>query len=222
MSNLKEMAQATAPRKFRVDPDFTLDILENVLNQRAAAFQMPFERKGGIGGDRIVFKREPDLDVALWVTVKEGIVKIQPNITDNKTSINGVNVGKNSIAQRGVKGMMELPMRRGAYIDEVTNTIKLLINGQSVPDYVVEEPEVEEGAEGAPAAKKPGEKKWLMALILCFVAGNFGAHRFYVGKTGTGIVWLLTCGCCGVGVLIDLIKILMNKFTDKNGNALVK
>ena len=78
MSNLKEMAQATAPRKFRVDPDFTMDILFEVMNKRAAAFQMPFERKGGIGGDRIVFKAEPDLDVQLNVTVNEGIVKLQP------------------------------------------------------------------------------------------------------------------------------------------------
>mgnify|MGYP003318515673 CR=1 FL=1 len=43
-------------------------------------------------------------------------------------TVNGMNVGKNSLAQRGFKGMMDLPMRRGAYIDEVNNTIKLLIN----------------------------------------------------------------------------------------------
>lgn len=218
MSNFKEMAQANAPRKFRVDPGFTLDTLETVLNRRVAAFRMPFERKGGIGGDRIVFKAEPDLDVQLNVTVNEGIVKLQPIIKENKTTINGVNVGKNSIAQRGFKGMMDLPMRRGAYIDEVNNTIKLLINGQPVPDYVQPETEVDE--DGKPAAA--GEKKWMVALILCILVGNFGAHRFYVGKTGTGIVWLLTCGCCGIGVLIDLIKIITGKFTDKNGNALVK
>ena len=105
MSNLKEMAQATAPRKFRVDPDFTMDILYEVLSKRAAAFQMPFERKGGIGGDRIVFKAEPDLDVQLNVTVDEGIVKLQPIIKENKTTVNGMNVGKNSLAQRGLKGM---------------------------------------------------------------------------------------------------------------------
>ena len=49
----------------------------------AAAFQMPFERKGGIGGDRIVFKAEPDLDVQLNVTIKEGIVKVQPIIKES-------------------------------------------------------------------------------------------------------------------------------------------
>lgn len=221
MSNLKEMAQATAPRKFRVDPDFTMDILYDVLSKRAAAFQMPFERKGGIGGDRIVFKAEPDLDVQLNVTVDEGIVKLQPMIKENKTSINGMNVGKNSLAQRGFKGMMDLPMRRGAYIDEVNNTIKLLINGQPVPDYALPEAEVEEGGKtAAPAAS--GEKKWIVALLLCLFLGNWGAHHFYVGKTRSGIIWLLTCGLFGIGTILDLVKILTNKFTDKDGNALVK
>jgi len=213
MSNLKDMAQSAAPRKFRVDPDFTLDILYDVLSKRAGAFQMPFERKGGIAGDRIVFKAEPDLDVQLNVTIKDGIVKVQPITKESTTSVGGMNVGKNSVLQRGVKGMMDLPLRRGAYTDEVTQTIKLLINGQPVPDY--EHPVSEAGAAA-------GTKKKMVALLLCLFAGNFGVHRFYVGKNGTGIVWLLTCGCCCVGSIIDLIKILTDKFTDKNGNALVK
>ena len=218
MSNLKEMAQATAPRKFRVDPDFTMDILFDVLSKRAAAFQMPFERKGGIGGDRIVFKAEPDLDVQLNVTVNEGIVKLQPILKESKTTVNGMNVGKNSLAQRGFKGMMDLPLRRGAYIDEVNDTIKKLINGQPVPDYV--QPEAEAGEDGQPVAG--GEKKWIVALLLCLFLGNWGAHHFYVGKTRSGIIRLLTCGLFGIGTILDLVQILTKKFTDKNGNALVK
>lgn len=214
MSNLKDMAQASAPRKFRTDPEVTIDVLYNVLAARAAAFRMPFERKGGIGGERIVFKAEPDLDVQLNVTVKEGIVKVQPMIKESRTTVGGVNVGKNSIMQRGVKGMMDLPIRRGAYMDEVTDTIKLLLNGQSVPDLC--------RTQEANASAESGEKKWMTALLLCIFLGGFGAHRFYVGKTGTGVVWLLTCGALSVGYWIDLIMILTGKFTDKNGNALVK
>lgn len=65
-------------------------------------------------------------------------------------------------------------------------------------------------------------KKRLVALLLCLFLGGLGIHRFYVGKTGTGIVWLLTAGCCGIGCLVDLIMILCGKFTDKDGNVLTE
>lgn len=38
---------------------------------------------------------------------------------------------------------------------------------------------------------------------LCFL-GLCGLHRIYVGRVGTGILWLLTLGLLGIGQLIDL------------------
>lgn len=63
-------------------------------------------------------------------------------------------------------------------------------------------------------------KSRTVAALLCFFLGGFGAHRFYAGKIGTGIVWLLTLGCFGIGALIDFIMILCGNFTDKDGKVI--
>jgi TM2 domain-containing membrane protein YozV len=62
-----------------------------------------------------------------------------------------------------------------------------------------------------------GQKSWLVALLLCLFLGSLGAHRFYVGKMGTGVVQLITLGGCGIWALIDLIMIILGKFKDAQG-----
>ncbi len=49
--------------------------------------------------------------------------------------------------------------------------------------------------------------KWV-AFILCLLLGFVGAHKFYEGKAGMGILYLLTGGLFGIGWFIDSIVLL--------------
>lgn len=64
------------------------------------------------------------------------------------------------------------------------------------------------------------EKNGLVAILLCFFLGTIGVHRFYAGKTGTGIAMILTLGGVGIWTLIDFIMIICGSFKDSDGNAI--
>ena len=64
------------------------------------------------------------------------------------------------------------------------------------------------------------QKSRIVALILCFFFGVGGFHRFYVGKIGTGLLWLFTFGFFGIGWIVDLISLIFGGFRDANGQPL--
>lgn len=86
------------------------------------------------------------------------------------------------------------------------------------------------------------EKK-LTLLLLCWLLGLLGMHRFYTGKYITGSIQLLAFGLIGAGAyfkvgighplailifitivlwwIIDALIIIMGKFTDKEGRPVI-
>lgn len=53
------------------------------------------------------------------------------------------------------------------------------------------------------------EKSKGVAYLLWFlgIGGWLGLHRFYLGRTGTGILWILTGGLLGFGCIYDLFTL---------------
>ena len=51
------------------------------------------------------------------------------------------------------------------------------------------------------------KNKWV-AFFLCLFLGFLGAHKFYEGKAGRGVLYLLTAGLFGIGWFVDTIVLL--------------
>ena len=59
-----------------------------------------------------------------------------------------------------------------------------------------------------------GQEKWVVAIV-CFFFGFIGIHNFMMGEQKKGvmkIVFAFVCGISGILALIDLIKILLDKY----------
>lgn len=58
--------------------------------------------------------------------------------------------------------------------------------------------------------------------MLALFFGVFGAHRFYVGRTTSAVVQLLTLGGLGIWALIDCVLIGSGNFRDAEGRRLTR
>ncbi len=78
-----------------------------------------------------------------------------------------------------------------------------------------------------PPSGSVSSRKRLTALLIALIpfvmpfAPVAGMQRFYVGKVGTGILWLFTWGLFGIGQVIDIIMIATGQFRDNYGLPLV-
>ena len=76
--------------------------------------------------------------------------------------------------------------------------------------------------------KQISEKQKTTTILLALFLGTLGIHRFYVGKTGTGVIMLLLTltivgvYISGIWAIIDLVMIILDKFKDGNGLIISK
>jgi TM2 domain-containing membrane protein YozV len=60
-----------------------------------------------------------------------------------------------------------------------------------------------------------GQYDYSVAWLLLTFLGIFGVQRFYLGKIGTGILWLLTGGLFGIGWIYDFLT-MNGQVSEKN------
>jgi TM2 domain-containing membrane protein YozV len=73
-----------------------------------------------------------------------------------------------------------------------------------------------------PGADRPSGRSRGVALALATILGPFGGHRFYVGKTGTGVLMALTLGGAGLWWIYDLILVASGSFRDVNDRLVIR
>ena len=61
-----------------------------------------------------------------------------------------------------------------------------------------------------------------VGLALAVLFGVLGAHRFYVGKIGTGILMFLTGGGAAIWWIIDVVNVGTGEFRDRDGRRLLE
>jgi len=91
------------------------------------------------------------------------------------------------------------------------------VSARSVSRYEsVEPPE--------PPAERPAvsERSRGITLALAFFGGVFGLHRFYVGRTQSGVWMCLTLGGCGIWYLYDVVVVAAGDFTDGEGRRVAR
>lgn len=69
--------------------------------------------------------------------------------------------------------------------------------------------------------RQVSKKSRLVTLLLAIFLGIFGAHRFYVGRFASGVLYLCTEGLFGIGVIVDIIIIATGTFYDGHGLQIV-
>jgi hypothetical protein len=110
---------------------------------------------------------------------------------------------------------------------KVENKVEPKAENQAQPELkgvtvVINNSNVNADNNASDASTSVSSKSKVTTAILTVLLGELGIHRFYVGKIGTGLIYLFTCGIFGIGWIVDMILVFTNKFTDKDGKYITK
>lgn len=104
--------------------------------------------------------------------------------------------------QKFISDFIELMQSDGIELD-ITGMDKYIVKKT---DKVKRTSNITNGVAGTQSGTK-AKNKWV-AILLCVFLGGLGIHKFYEEKMGMGVLYLLTGGVFGIGVIVDLFKLL--------------
>lgn len=123
--DLKKAAYSAAPRKIEMNRSLTLEELYSLLEQHKDEFSVPFKLSSFLG-KRIVFKREPRLEMQLLVTVKNNVITVRPNLQEGTIESGGFSI-RTADLKNGFGLKTEL--NRDDYVNDVVAKITRIVNG---------------------------------------------------------------------------------------------
>ena len=85
----------------------------------------------------------------------------------------------------------------------VTGTIRLFTAGLFLSGWLVDLFLIPSMSRNASRNYAAGRIDCTAAWLLLTFLDVFGAHRFYMGKIGTGLLYLFTVGLLGIGIIYD-------------------
>ena len=125
--DLKTAAYAEMPRKIQCNRTITIEELYELLQQHAEEFPVPFKLSTFLG-KRIVFAREPKLEMQIWVMVKGNEITVRPNAQDAEFETEGFAIS--SVFLKNLEsGLLGAELNRDTYINYMTDTITRIVNG---------------------------------------------------------------------------------------------
>lgn len=85
----------------------------------------------------------------------------------------------------------------------ISGTIWLFTGGLFLIGWLIDLFLIPSMARKADLRYAAGQTDYTVTWVLLTFLGVFGIHRFYMGKVGTGILYLLTVGVFGIGLIYD-------------------
>lgn len=123
--DVKKAAYSAVPRKIKTNRAVTIEELYDMLMQHEDEFEVSF-KLSGMFGKHITFKRHPQLELQLLVSVKGNEITVTPNIQEGTIESDGIRI-RTADLKNGFGLKTEL--NRDDYVEDVVAKIDKIVNG---------------------------------------------------------------------------------------------